>query len=699
MNLEYTIKRGMPFPMGVSHADEAVNIVAEFPHSHGKVCGIVIVTADHETLRIPFSEKFRIGNLYCVRVEQWKRGMFQYEFFIGEETFVDPYARLITGREKWGSTAERKLCAVFEEEENPQGWENDAGPMIPYENSILYSLHVRGFTRHASSRVADRGTFEGVVEKIPYLKELGITAIECMPIYEFDEIIRNTAYQSTPKQLAPSQTMPVWEQRMNYWGFSDHGNYYFAPKSAYAAGSHASFSVKSMVQALHQNGLECIMQIYFPVSCKPAFILDVLRFWVLTYHMDGFHLMGVNLPMELLGSDPLLARVKLITEKPMADQIYAGCKQPPEFKNLASYQDDFRADSRRYLKGDEDMLYKMSRYMTRNSEWEASVSHITDYRGFTLMDLVSYDRKHNEANGEENRDGSNYNYSWNCGAEGPSRKKSVQTLRLSQRKNALSFLMLSQATPLLLAGDEFGHSAGGNNNAYCQDNKVNWLNWKFDKNGEEMFAFTKQLIAFRKAHPILHSQKMMRMMDYESCGYPDVSYHGEQAWYARFENYNRHLGILFCGMYEKKPDGSSDDFIYVAMNMHWVTHEFALPLLPQGFAWQPVYATRSENVPRMTELYAGRQEGNEKMIVVPPRSVVVLIGEKDTRGMLQAVTAEHAHEVPQKKTAADGRELPKGKTVADGCEFPKGKTAADIREIPKGKRNKEGVRNPESRKQ
>jgi glycogen operon protein len=201
----------------------------------------------------------------------------------------------------------------------------------------------------------------------------------------------------------------------------------------------------------------------------------------------------------------------------------------------------------------------------------------------------------------------------------------VQQLRLSQRKNALSLLLLSQAVPFILSGDECGHSAGGNNNAYCQDNKVNWLNWKPDKNGEALLAFTKELIAFRREHPILHSHRLMRLMDYESCGYPDLSYHGEQAWYARFENYNRHLGMMYCGMYEKKADGNADDFIYIAMNMHWITHEFALPILPPDFAWTPAYSTR-ETGQSTEELCAD----GTKMIEAPPRSIMVLTGKRLT---------------------------------------------------------------------
>lgn len=631
MKSEYSTKLGFSYPMGLSMRDGAINIVIEFPHSPKRVCGIILYTTSHEAMRIPFCEEYRIGNLYCVRLEGIRVSRFSYQFFVDDEVFCDPYARRIVGREKWGKPVGNReiLKAEFSVDEPVYNWENDKFPCISYEDTILYSLHMRGFTRHPSSGVKMKGTFEGLTEKISYLKELGITAVESMPVYEFNEIIYNPAYTTFRVQTLPfADEKNIWEYRINYWGFTDEGNYYFAPKYSYGGAKNPVVSCKNMIRELHKNNIEFIMQIYFSKDRTPAFIQEVLRFWVMEYHVDGFHLMGVGLPMELLGNDPILKRTKIYCETTMVDKIYGQDGKKPEFKNLGCYREDFRFDSRKFLKGDEDMLSRMANYVKENSEYEAQIHHITDYRGFTLMDLVSYDRKHNEENGEDNRDGSDYNYSWNCGAEGMSRKKAIVSLRLSQRKNALSFLMLSQSTPLLFAGDEFGHSTGGNNNAYCQDNKVNWINWKSDKAGTELLEFTKELIAFRKKHPILHSRKPMRGMDYDSKGYPDISYHGEQAWYAQFENYNRHLGIMYCGLYEEKKDKSPDDFIYIAYNMHWITHEFALPILPKEYEWEIVYGTRL----RPGEKQSGEllfDEGEEqKKVTVAPRSVLVLISRK-----------------------------------------------------------------------
>ena len=631
MKLEYSTKLGYPYPMGLSMRDGAINIVIEFPHSPKRGCGIILCTANHEAMRIPFCEDYRIGDLYCVKLEGIRVKKFTYQFYVDDIVFCDPYARKIAGREKWGKPNGEKaqLFAEFDTETDTFQWGDDKCLCIPYEDSIIYSLHMRGFTKHPSSKVRYKGTFEGLTEKIEYLKELGVTAVECMPIYEFNEIIYNPAYTTFKVQQLPfAEEKNIWEYRINYWGFSEKDNYYFAPKYSYGAGNDPVSSCKQMVRMLHSRGIECIMQIYFSKDQTPAFIQEVLRFWVMEYHMDGFHLLGIGLPMELIGNDPILKRTKIYCETTMADRVYAEQAKAPEFRNLGCYREDFRFDSRKFLKGDEDMLSRMGAYMKENSEKEAQIHHITDYRGFTLLDLVSYDRKHNEENGEENRDGSDYNYRWNCGAEGPSRKKAIQSLRLSQRKNALSFLLLAQATPLLMAGDECGHSTGGNNNAYCQDNKVNWLNWNFDKQGQELFEFTKKVIAFRKEHPILHSKKLMRAADYESKGYPDVSYHGEQAWYAQFENYNRHFGIMYCGLYEQKEDKSPDDFVYIAYNMHWITHEFALPILPKDYDWEIVYTTRALADDKRAGELLSAQEKDQKKVTAAPRSVMVLIGHK-----------------------------------------------------------------------
>ena len=615
--------------MGVSAQGGGVNVAVAFDHLPLKEGGIILYDRKKKPTKIPFPEDCRIGNMYAAFLQTDISAFHSYLFYCDDKEFMDPYATAVDGRNVWGKPRgeKDKLYGLLPREDDFD-WGSDRFPERDYKDTIIYGLHVRGFTKHHSSGVdrMRRGTFEGIEDKIPYLQELGITAVECMPVYDFDELIVNPAYESAKsieeslkkaklrdaleRGEAPEEALQKeeentgdasesgmfkdnWHYKINYWGFSERGNYYFAPKASFSAYHDPVRSFKHLVRALHRAGIEIILQLYFPLKYDPCYIQRVVHHWVTQYHVDGFHLVGMKIPRSLLALDPMLARTKLIMEEPGGERIYAERKRAPGFKNLASYKDDFKCDARKFLKGDEDMLRAMAAHMRENEEVEAVIHHVADYRGFTLLDLVSFDQKHNGPNGENNRDGSEYNYSWNCGTEGSSRKKAILSMRLSQRKNILGFLFLSQGVPFIKAGDEFGHTANGNNNPYCQDNEINWLCWKPDQTGKKLLAYTKELIAFRKSHPILHRKQPMRLMDSISCGYPDMSYHGQNAWYAQMENYNRHMGVMLCGLYENLPSGKSDDFIYIAMNMHWIAHDFALPGLPGGYEWKIVCDSKS----------------------------------------------------------------------------------------------------------
>ncbi len=597
MQNTFQITKGSTYPLGVSKRGSDINIAIAFDHKPVSSCGILFYHSNGKTIKIEFEEAYKVGLLYAISIHGLDKGYDFYQFYVDDEYFVDPYAKMINGRQKWGNTEAVKAQIkgqLVDAGSDLFDWEGDAPLGYTYEESILYSLHMRGFTKHTSSKVKNKGTFEGLTEKIPYLKELGITGIVTMPIYEFDEIIVNETYEKMNPQISEflKDDETVWKYRINYWGFRDDGNYYMAPKCSYSKSQRADIELKQMIKMLHKSGIEVLMQIYFPVDCRPDYIQTVLRYWVEEYHIDGFMLLGMAIPNKLLALDPILGKTKLIMEHTDIEQIYPNGENNGYFKNIGLYSDDFRADARKFIKGDEDMLYYISKHMHNHHDSQGIVHHITDYRGFTLKDLVSYDRKHNEDNGEDNRDGSDYNYSWNCGAEGVSRKQAIQKLRLSQRKNAMSLLLFAQATPLILAGDEIGRTQNGNNNAYCQDNACNWVNWKADKYDKELFDFVKACIAFRKSHSILHSEKAMRMMDYKSCGYPDLSFHSELAWVTKFENYNRHFGMMYCGLYE---DGQKDsEFIYLAYNMHWISHTFALPKLPANYQWKMVMSSKAE---------------------------------------------------------------------------------------------------------
>ncbi len=629
MGKNYSIKQGSPYPLGAVVCADGINFAAALdPKKEGgvilypKTAGRAAKT--HAQIKIPFQKEGRTGNVACMRVAGISPQDYAYNFYEGSAVVTDAYARRIFGMGAWNVRRpddEDAIRAGFVQE--GYDWQGDCQPDIPYEDSILYCIHVRGFTKHASSKVKHRGHFAGVAEKIPYLKELGVTALELMPAYEFDEVEKaapaslQTAYM---KERYKDIAVPKEEEqaKINYWGFK--GAYYFAPKSAYAHGDPA-VEFKDMVRLLHAAGIEVIMQFYFPDTVRQGYMLDVLRYWVLEYHIDGIHLKGSSLPVELLADDPLFSRTKI---------LYHSMPVKPAYKNFALYQDDFMYEMRKLLKGDEDKIRSLLYHIRRGGTQTGVINYMTNYYGFTLMDLVSYDRKHNEANGEDGRDGADCNVSWNCGAEGKSRKPSILKLRKRQMKNAYLLLLLSQGTPLLLSGDEFGNSQNGNNNPYCQDNETTWLNWNLLKTNGELFAFVKEAVALRKAHAILHTGKAFLQSDHAGCGFPDISFHGKEAWQVDTGVYSRQAGVMYCENYAPDLSGAEGEkrLLYVAYNMHWQQGVLALPKLPKGMCWRKALDTAPADVAsvetaesvklpgRTIAVYAAcqaQEEGNESV--------------------------------------------------------------------------------------
>ena len=322
----------------------------------------------------------------------------------------------------------------------------------------------------------------------------------------------------------------------------------------------------------------------------------------------------------MIGEDPYLSRTKLFATS------WEGVDKG-KVRHLAEYHDGFMLDMRRFLKGDEDQLNRFAINCRKNPERNGIINYMANTNGFTMMDMVSYDVKRNDSNGEHNRDGSDYNFSWNCGVEGPTKKKKILELRKKQIRNGMLLLFLSQGTPLLLAGDEFGNSQSGNNNAYCQDNEVSWLNWNLLKTNGDLFQFVKSCIEFRKAHPIFHMKKEAVGMDYLGCGNPDMSYHGVKAWRPEFESFRRQIGVLYCGEYGKKSDGTCDEYFFVMYNMHWDLHEFGLPKLPRKRRWHLVVDTGREE--KMEFAQAGQEPLLKEQMTysVEGRSIVVLMGK------------------------------------------------------------------------
>ena len=657
---EYRNRNRILYPLGVTQEADGVRILVQ---GRAKEVCLLLYRPGEKTPceEISFDPKYRMGDVWELALDRTDFASFEYNFMIDGKIVTDPNARVITGREKW---ADRKRAGkpvrgrILSEEFD---WEDDVNPETPYAETILYKLHVRGFTAHASSGVSARGTYAGVVEKIPYLKDLGITAVELMPVTEFDEIMMSASGNGF------HDAKPEPTGYLNYWGYGP--SYLYAVKSAYA--SHGEMSAecefKTLVKELHRAGIECIPEIYFTGKELPGEILSVLRYWAEEYHVDGFHLSGFP-DLSLAAEDPFLRRTKLFSEnwnevmnrRPKQGYITPGDGAVSvEEKNLAEYNMQFMEDMRRFLKGDEGMLSAFEFRNRRNPMEYAMINYMANTNGFTLMDTVSYDRKHNEKNGEENRDGSDYNYSWNCGAEGPTRKKKIVELRKQLLKNAYLLLFLSQGVPLLMAGDEFGNSQDGNNNAYCQDNAVSWLNWKLLETHKDQVDFVKRLIAFRKAHKMFHMDREPRIMDYKSCGRPDVSYHGENAWKPEFENFRRQFGILYWGAYAKRSDGSDDANFYVAYNMHWEPHMFGLPHLPKGARWRVICSTADPDVEDIPADGTGETLKNQMMLAVPPRGIMILESFADPDGEKEAKHSKGKKEKMEKTEKAGAAEAKK----------------------------------------
>ena len=621
MNIDdIRVLSGNPYPLGAYCVkDGEVNIAVVCMTD--EPAGVILYDRKtHNSRKIPFSKCCRVGNINCMRLENIETERYDYTLYEGEKEFPDDHGRLIVGNERWGRIPSR-LRTGFVRESNELDFSSDRPIMRNYKDSVFYVIHVRGFTKHKSSDVMYPGTFDGVIEKIPYLKGLGITALEIMPAYEFIEL--------ESVKAGDSDVMDAYkplEPKLNYWGYKK--SYYFAPKSSYSQpGMKPTESFKAMVRALHEAGIELIMQFFFPKTVNPSYILEVLKYWVHEYHVDGFHLMGENIPLTLLGSEPMFTGTKLLYYGFPVNEIYGN--DVPRYRNLAICNDDYMYNIRRFLKSDEGMIRNVLGDMRYVDQKLGRVHYITNCNGFTLMDLVSYDRKHNEANGENNKDGNPYNASWNCGFEGTTTRKAVGRLRRRQIRNAIVFNMLTQSTPMILAGDEFGNTQKGNNNPYCIDGPLTWLNWHDLERNSDIYDFYRKCIRFRMDNPILHMDRPFAMTDYCACGFPDLSLHGEEAWKVETDDLTRHFAMLYAthyadvdknGKWLPKADKSKKgEFIFVAVNMHWSEHIFALPKIHPDKKWRVVIDTSQT---AEEDSYLPKADKN---ITVRDRSILILM--------------------------------------------------------------------------
>lgn len=618
--MPWKVLPGNPVRQGLTRTETGFNFAVRVPDGEEASLLLYRKGSGKVEFEIPLPEEERVGEVSAVRLEPMEAGRWEYNYRLSGTVVPDVYAKRLVGREKFkaplpgegreheirGGLCERPLLKTQ--------------PLhIPYEDTVIYKTHVRGFTRHGRSRVRNKGTFAGITEKITYLLELGVTALELMPVYEFFEILPDKA--QAPMQAAE----PEQAEKVNYWGYGPA--LYFAPKASFSATGDPVKEFAGLVDSLHEAGIECILEFYFPAGTNAGLVLDVLHYWQLNFGVDGFHLLGDGEWVTLAAQDPLLKKTKLIYLGYDTTKIY-GEKRRPFYKNLGEHNLAFQQELRKFLKGDEGCVENAALKLRRNPAGCGVINYFSDHDGFTMADMVSYEHKHNEANGEGNRDGSDVNYTWNCGVEGPSRKMAVRRLRMRQMRNAWMMLMTAQGTPMIYGGDEFCNSAGGNNNSYCQDNEVGWLDWNRDKASLQMTEFVKKCVDFRKRHPVLHMAEEPRLMDYKSYGCPDLSYHGERAWYTQMEYTSRILGEMYCGSYAHKADGSDDDYIYIAYNMYWNPQKLALPTLPDKKVWKLAASSDLEEgfFPQGQEEVLSDQRG----VVVPARTVIILIAGRDS---------------------------------------------------------------------
>ena len=715
----YRIRPGTPYPFGASLVPGGVNFSVFSRHASYCVLVIFDKGAAKPLVEIPFRGmfrkadsdeavwgEFRIGNVFTMSVLGLDQEAIEYGFrmdsgfpkaqaglpafhrFDPAVVLLDPYARAIGGRDLWGrrpdwnAPFQHRSRVVFDDFD----WEGDRQLEIPMEDLVVYEMHVRGFTRHPASGLAqaEAGSFSGLREKIPYLKALGVNAIELMPIFEFDEF-EHSRWDEAQGRWA----------KMNYWGYSTVG--FFSPKAGYAAtgrmndGTMVADELKNLVKELHRNGIEIILDVVFnhtaegneqgptisyrgidnatyymltpeghyynfsgtgnTLNCNNPIVrdmvLDALRHWASTYHIDGFRfdlasILGrapsgapmANPPLlEALAYDPILGKCKLIAEAWDAGGLYQ-VGSFPAYGRWAEWNGKARDSLRRFLKGDTGEAGAISQVIQGSPDLyrgrgpTASINFVTCHDGFNLADLVSYNGKHNDANGEDNHDGANDNASWNCGAEGVTDDAAILALRRRQMKNALAMLMVSQGVPMLLMGDELGQSKLGNNNTYCLDNEINWLDWSLRKRNAEHHRFVKKLIAFRLAHPVLRNKDHFRYTDYMGSGYSDISWHGTQAW--RPDWGGRVLAFMLCGRHAKG-GAASDDFIYVAMNMYWEALPFELPRLPEITTWR-VFA--NTGMPSPEDAFEPGSEpalADQASCIVGGRAVLILAGRHDKK--------------------------------------------------------------------
>ncbi|MBE2270518.1 MAG: glycogen debranching protein GlgX [Anaerolinea sp.] len=682
---------GFPLPYGATVIDGGINFSVF--SNHAQACTLVLYRPGEPEpfAELPFPDHYRIGNAFAMQVYDIDPATTEYGFrmagahdpenghrFDDSRVLLDPYAKAISGRDTW--RAENPLkdtpypyrARVIQHEFD---WEGDTPLHTPLEDLVIYEMHVRSFTAHESSGVKERGTYAGMIERIPYLKELGVNCVELMPIFDFDEWEHWRKNEETGELL------------VNYWGYSTVG--FFAPKAGFAAGDEIS-ELKALVKALHQNGIEVLLDVVFnhtgegnengptisfrgidnqtyymltpegyyynfsgtgnTFNCNQPvvinFILDCLRYWVTEYHVDGFRFDLASIlarnefgaPLEdppllkALAFDPVLGKSKLIAEPWDAGGLYhVGAF--PSYGRWSEWNGKYRDCLRKFLKGDAGQVEEMIQRLMGSPDLYpdrgaiASINFVTAHDGFTLADMVAYNDKHNEANLENNQDGFNDNNSWNCGVEGVTDDPAINALRRRQMRNAFTMLMVSMGVPMFLMGDEVARSQNGNNNTYCQDNALNYLDYTAKETNADLFRFFRLMIAFRMTHPVLRGSYHPRFTDYNKVGVPDMAWFSTEKFETGKPDERLTIAYFLGGAYAKGGLAQDND-IYVMLNMHWDDQPFDLPKLPFDRHWHVAVNTAADSPDDIAE------PGQEKpvnakggKIKLKSRSVMVLIAK------------------------------------------------------------------------
>ena len=580
MNL--TVKEGNYLALGAKVLKNQITFT--FEGEKEDVCRVVLVhktTKEKEYIEVP--SDFCMGSLRSITVSGINPQEYDYLYEINGKDVLDPYATVIVGREKWNDETRKenkyKLVAGFDGVNFP--WGNDKNPEVAKSDMIMYKLHVRGFTMGLKTAGKVKGTFQAVKNKIPYLKDLGVTTVELMPVYEFEEmpipkeveIPDYVKWQPEAEDMIQPVVVDNEVKNINYWGYGP-GNY-FAVKASYAfEPAKANVELKRLVKALHENGMECVLEFFFPRDTNHNLIMDVLHYWVKEYHVDGFHIIGDSLPITSIIQDPVLSRTKIF-----AEDFWGQYDSRRKYKNLYVYKEEYQYAVRQLINHYDCDIREFANQQRKQGDQYGYINFLASNNGFTLADCFMYNDKHNEANGEDNRDGNDYNLTNNFGIEGPTRKKFIQEIRRNRMRMAFAMMMFAQGVPMIMAGDEFGNTQNGNNNAYCQDNEIGWVNWSQFAKYKEDREFIKTLIKFRKEHTIITKEEPFRFNDYRTMGAPEFSYHGENAWISQLDPGRRSLGMLYYGAYAK--EGQSKEDIYVGYNFYSEEVKLALPILKE----------------------------------------------------------------------------------------------------------------------